>query len=237
MNGLYQWVGSILCFLIFVTMVQNLLPSKSYEKYIRFFVGMVLILLVMQPFLGGLRLEDRIACYFEAISFQNDARDLSREILGIEKQRLLQVIDAYEQAVERDVAVMAEDAGFAVEAVQAEIDSDQDSEWYGMVTGIMLVVREAGQGSGEQDDAGLTASVGEGIAVEISPIEVICEDGQSDLGGTQMAEGQQGSEESRTDMPEGMETQTRESIPKLRRKVEQYYGLESNKVKIEYKGR
>ena len=64
MKVVYQWISSILCFLIFITMVIALLPAKKYEKYIRFFTGMMLILLVISPLTKGLRLEDRIAYYF-----------------------------------------------------------------------------------------------------------------------------------------------------------------------------
>ena len=60
MKVVYQWISSILCFLIFITMVIALLPAKKYEKYIRFFTGMMLILLVISPLTKGLRLEDRI---------------------------------------------------------------------------------------------------------------------------------------------------------------------------------
>ena len=37
-----------------MTVVTNLLPDKKYEKYFRLFAGMVLILLVLKPFTGGL---------------------------------------------------------------------------------------------------------------------------------------------------------------------------------------
>ena len=54
MKVVYQWISSILCFLIFITMVIALLPAKKYEKYIRFFTGMMLILLVISPLTKGL---------------------------------------------------------------------------------------------------------------------------------------------------------------------------------------
>jgi len=140
MNLLNQWVGSILCFLIFMTMITILLPSKKYERYLRFFAGMVLILLVIQPLTGSFRLEDRIAYYFEAISFQKESQDLNRQILGIEEERLKRVIAEYEHAVEQDVAAMAEDLGFLAEEVDVTIEGDQDMEDYGKVTHVFLRV-------------------------------------------------------------------------------------------------
>ncbi len=74
MKVVYQWISSILCFLIFITMVIALLPAKKYEKYIRFFTGMMLILLVISPLTKGLRQEDRIAYYFETITIKKESQ-------------------------------------------------------------------------------------------------------------------------------------------------------------------
>lgn len=252
MNLLYQWLGSILCFLIFITMASALLPSKKYEKYIRFFAGMVLILLVVQPLTGSLSLEDRIAYYFETISFQKESQDLSRQILGIENERLVRVIAEYEHAVEQDVANMAADMGFVAEEVKVTIESDQEKENYGTVTHVfMQVAWEEEGGEKENEEAGKKAvSAVDEISIETVEVEKI-----------EIGEGQQGSEEGRQQedktleegqpdsdaadgLPEPSEleaasrnTEAAESLRKLRRKVERYYGLESKEVEIELKVR
>ena len=46
MEELFNWIRNITYYLIFITVVGNLLPDKKYEKYIKLFAGMVLILLV-----------------------------------------------------------------------------------------------------------------------------------------------------------------------------------------------
>ena len=107
MDGLLNWVGNILFFLVLITVAENLLPGKKYNKYIRLCAGMVLILLVVRPLTAGFHLEEQINRYFESFAFQQEARDLSKEILGIEQQRLGQIIDSYEQVVETDLDAMA----------------------------------------------------------------------------------------------------------------------------------
>ena len=59
MEAVYGWVKNIIYYMIFLSVVNNLLADSKYGKYIRFFSGMVLILLVVSPFTGGLHLEDR----------------------------------------------------------------------------------------------------------------------------------------------------------------------------------
>lgn len=231
MGGLYQWVGSILCYLILVSAVRAVLPSGKYEKYIRLFTGMILILLVVQPITGGLELEDRLAYYFEAISFQRESEDLKREILGIEEQRLERVVKEYEGAVERDVKGMAEDMGFFVERVEVSIESEQENENYGAVSHVFMVVR----GETDGEDGGDKEAEGEAEwekiqigTIEIEPVEA----------GGKMSEGKEDGQQ------EGVEKKAEKSdggygqeVEQLRRKVERYYGLESREVEIEFKGR
>jgi len=49
---LYEWLRNISYYLILVTAVTYVLPSGSYRKYIRFFTGLVLILMLLTPVLN-----------------------------------------------------------------------------------------------------------------------------------------------------------------------------------------
>ena len=48
---IYEWIGNIAFYMIMVTAVLHLLPNSDYQKYIRFFTGLVLILLLADPLL------------------------------------------------------------------------------------------------------------------------------------------------------------------------------------------
>ena len=61
MEAVYGWVKNIIYYMIFLSVVNNLLADSKYGKYIRFFSGMVLILLVVSPFTGGLHLDEQIS--------------------------------------------------------------------------------------------------------------------------------------------------------------------------------
>ena len=45
MEGIYQWIRSLVFYLILMTMLMNLLPDKKYENYLRLFTGVVFLLL------------------------------------------------------------------------------------------------------------------------------------------------------------------------------------------------
>ena len=52
---LYLWIRNLAVFYIFFTAVLNLVPDKKYEKYVRFFMGLLLIFM-MKKELSFLRL-------------------------------------------------------------------------------------------------------------------------------------------------------------------------------------
>ncbi len=72
MNLLYQWVENLAFYMVLVTAVLRILPGKEYEKYVRVFLGMLLILFIMLPImkLTGMK-KDFIKLYHSRQSEMN----------------------------------------------------------------------------------------------------------------------------------------------------------------------
>lgn len=222
MDGLLDWVGNILFFLVLITVAENLLPGKKYNKYIRLCAGMVLILLVVRPLTAGFHLEEQINGYFESFAFQQDAKDLSREILGIEKQRLGQMIDSYEQVVETDLEAMARDMGLVPARTAAVIDRDQDSAKYGLVVRVEMEVQRQDEKGKDGDEKGYAVQAVNPVS-PVEPVNVAVRESKEDR------EPETGNSEESVSREETLE--------QLRQKVEEYYGLEAGKVEIKFQGR
>ena len=47
-------------FYLLEQMVLNLLPGKIYERYVRFYLGLLLVLLLLQPVFGIFRLKEQM---------------------------------------------------------------------------------------------------------------------------------------------------------------------------------
>ena len=216
MKEVLNWAGNILFFLVFLTVLENLLPNKKYGRYIRLFTGLVLILLIVQPVARGLNLEERLARFFEAITFQQQADDLSREIMGIEQQRLQQIMGSYEEAVESDLNAMAEEMGYVSKGAHVVIEKNVDSQAYGSVVRIEMEVMETREGKEEQDDAVQAVNPVELVTIKVTEEET--------------AEGI--SKETREETKSLSELSQGGTLNQLKRKVETYYGLETGEVEI-----
>lgn len=49
LEGIYEWMRGIACYLVLVTAAFQMLANQSYRKYVRLFTGMILIFLMMEP--------------------------------------------------------------------------------------------------------------------------------------------------------------------------------------------
>lgn len=55
MRQIYDWMKNLAIFYILFTAVQQMIPAKKYERYIRFFMGLLLILMMSVPIMSLLK--------------------------------------------------------------------------------------------------------------------------------------------------------------------------------------
>ena len=60
MEGIFSWMKGVAVFLIFSGFLLQLLPDEKYQKYVRFVIGLVLMLLISAPLFRMGNLEENI---------------------------------------------------------------------------------------------------------------------------------------------------------------------------------
>lgn len=55
---IYEWIENIAFYLVIIVAVMQMIPGESYQKYIRFFAGMILILMLTGPVLNLFGMND-----------------------------------------------------------------------------------------------------------------------------------------------------------------------------------
>lgn len=143
MSAVYEWIRNLTAFFLFLSVLENLLPGKTYVKYIHLFAGMILILLALQPFSQRTNLEELLARSYEELLIQKEAEELKAELGVAEKKRLEQILGQYEAAVEEDVTRLAENCGVQVKRCQVFLENQEESPNFGGVQSIQMVL-EAG---------------------------------------------------------------------------------------------
>lgn len=83
---LTQWIQKIISMLLIMSAVLQVIPGKDYEKYIRFFCGLVLILLVLSPVaaLKGLKTER----FYQKEVYQQYEKEIERMSDSIKREEV-----------------------------------------------------------------------------------------------------------------------------------------------------
>ena len=92
---LYGWVRDIAFYTLLMTVVLHVLPEKSQKKYLHFFMGVVLIILVISPALKAAGLNSRLDDTYTRQTFDTELQQFR------EKQRVLE--EEYQKRVEESL--------------------------------------------------------------------------------------------------------------------------------------
>ena len=83
---LLEWARNIIFVMVFLSVISHLLADASYEKYIRFFCGLVLILLALSPVaaLKGLKAEQ----FYQREVYQQYEKEIERMSDSIKREEI-----------------------------------------------------------------------------------------------------------------------------------------------------
>ena len=109
MSYVYSWVKNLVCFYLFLTVVLHLLPKKNYQKYVRFFSGMLLTILVTSPILSLMGNEDLLKERVSQAGLFQELDNLKLDTAHLEDVQKEPYIREYERALELDVTRIAEE--------------------------------------------------------------------------------------------------------------------------------
>ena len=68
---IYDWMENIAFYLVILVAVMQMIPQSSYQKYIRFFAGMILILMLVGPALRIFGMSE-----FQSQEYQNALQEI-----------------------------------------------------------------------------------------------------------------------------------------------------------------
>ena len=79
MEWLARWVRNLAFYFIFLSVLMNVIPQGEERKYIRFFMGLLLILVLIQPLLTVGQLEQILSWETLSEGIRQEYEDFSME--------------------------------------------------------------------------------------------------------------------------------------------------------------
>lgn len=118
---LYEWIRNIAYYMVLVTAVMQIIPNHDYKKYIRFFTGMVLILLLMTPVLKLFGMEQKFSELYEGKKYEEEIKEIEDSTQYLEELDIADYFPKEYSEKQEDMADQADEnvtSDIGVEEVQ-----------------------------------------------------------------------------------------------------------------------
>ena len=73
---LYEWTQNLAFYIVLITAVLHAVPDSGYKKYIRFFTGMVLILMMVTPIFRIFGKDSQIMNFYKSREYETKLREI-----------------------------------------------------------------------------------------------------------------------------------------------------------------
>ena len=87
-EAIYSWIKCLAIFYILLTMLIHLVPTGKYQRYVRFFMGLLLMVMLITPMLSILEKAKTLPESFSSIYQQEEKKRLTLDMENLQKSLL-----------------------------------------------------------------------------------------------------------------------------------------------------
>lgn len=129
-----EWIQNIVVFLLFMTLIGQVVPSEKYQKYVRLTMGMILIFVMLMPLTEFFGMDVRMYQNFIQENLHISAMDakISGQMFDSEKY----YNESYRTMVCETIEAYFEENSMNVAYCNVDINEDTESENYGAIYSI-----------------------------------------------------------------------------------------------------
>ncbi|MCI5995042.1 MAG: stage III sporulation protein AF [Blautia sp.] len=128
MEEFYGWIRSIVCYVCLFHIFLQILPSGDFKKYVRFFGGLLLVLIVMAPIADLGRLTDRLELGWQMESLREQEDQIRMMSQGMEELRSGMIDDACRAEMKKQIEEMVYSCGMLPDQVRVEFEEQKNSD-------------------------------------------------------------------------------------------------------------
>lgn len=96
----YQWLQNLAFYLIVITAVIHMIPNHSYKKYIRFFTGLILIIMLSEPVLKAVGMQMTFSELYDSAVYEQKIREIEENTRYLEGISLEDISEKETGAIE-----------------------------------------------------------------------------------------------------------------------------------------
>lgn len=119
LDYLYEWIQTLAFFLVIVTAVLQVIPGTGYKKYVQFFSGMVMILLMLTPVLKLVGMENHFYELYHSKEYELSKDEIEEQQKYFEDQDIIDFLpDEYQNDAGEDNESKGASDEIKVEGIQ-----------------------------------------------------------------------------------------------------------------------
>lgn len=96
---LYEWAQNLAFYLVLITAVLHAVPDAGYKRYIRFFTGMVLILMIITPVFRIFGMDSQIVNFYQSREYEEKLREIEEAAGFLEDVDGLEVLEGVQEGM------------------------------------------------------------------------------------------------------------------------------------------
>lgn len=126
LDVIYEWIQNTAFYLVIVTAVLAVIPGNGYKKYIRFFTGIVMILLLLTPILKLTGMEGTFHQMYSEQEYELEKREIEKQEQYFEQLKLFDFLPEEYQGEFRENMIEVEEIriGEEVESISGTDESE-----------------------------------------------------------------------------------------------------------------
>ena len=76
LEQLYGWIRSLAYFMVFSAVLSHVIHGQAYKKYIRFFTGLLLVILLLTPVMKLLGMGQEFSAIYQGTAYAEELRQI-----------------------------------------------------------------------------------------------------------------------------------------------------------------
>lgn len=151
MESVYRWARNFICCLCLLELFCHLVRNEDYRRYIRFFGGLLVLMLVISPLAEIFSLGETFGEELRQAFAAEEARELTVSqgaLSGLQNEK---ISEAYEKELKRQIGEIVKAYGQQPLSVTLRLEEQQESA--ALLTGVSILLASAKSAPGDTEGA------------------------------------------------------------------------------------
>lgn len=167
-----QWIKNIVCSICILGALLHVLPDSAYRKYVNFYVGLLMILMVLKPVASLFSLDESFDKIVQVQELKRELSELNMTWSGLEDLGTQKVEEAWREELESQITEAAKTCELRVGKMETQLESDDEGNLTAVSIAVQVSLMYPSKQNGEEKKAELSDLITDIYGIEKSQIQI-----------------------------------------------------------------